>query len=68
VEIPGCITQGDTAEELEANLQEAIELSLECLIEDYVNALKGPPIEIEPGDSMWTMAIAFEREASRANI
>ena len=28
VEIPGCITQGDTDEELEANLQEVIELSL----------------------------------------
>ena len=63
--IPGCITQGDTVEELEANLQEVIEMSLEGLIQDYVDSIKGPPIEVEAGDKTWTMSLAFQREASR---
>ncbi|HEX5368703.1 MAG TPA: type II toxin-antitoxin system HicB family antitoxin [Dehalococcoidia bacterium] len=66
-EIPGCITQGDTVEELEANLREVIEISLEGLIQDYVDAIKSPALEIEPGDTTWTMAVNFEREASRTN-
>jgi len=64
-EIPGCITQGDTVEELEANLREVIEMSLEGLIQDYVDSLK-TQVEIEPGDSTWIMAVNLEREASRA--
>ena len=66
-EIPGCITQGDTVEELEANLREVIEMSLEGLIQDYVDSIQGPRVELEPGDSTWTMAVSFEREASRTN-
>ncbi|HEX5140160.1 MAG TPA: type II toxin-antitoxin system HicB family antitoxin [Dehalococcoidia bacterium] len=66
-EIPGCITQGDTVEELEANLREVIEMSLEGLIQDYVDSLKGPSVEIEPGDATWTMAVTLGREVSRAN-
>jgi predicted RNase H-like HicB family nuclease len=65
VEIPGCITQGDTVEELEANLREVIEMSLDGLIEDYVDSLKGPPVEIEAGDSTWRMSVNIEREVSR---
>ena len=64
-EIPGCITQGDTVEELEANLREVIEMSLEGLIQDYVDSLK-TQVEIEPGDSTWIMAVNLDREASRA--
>jgi predicted RNase H-like HicB family nuclease len=66
-EIPGCITQGDTVEELEANLREVIEMSLEGLIRDYVDSIKEPRVELEPGDSTWTMAVNFEREPSRTN-
>ena len=66
-EIPGTITQGDTVEELEANSREVIEMSLEGLIQDYVDSIKGLPIEVEPGDSTWTIAVNFEREASRTN-
>ena len=64
-EIPGCITQGETIEELEANLQEVIELSLDGLIQDYVDSLT-KRVDIEPGDSTWTMALKLEREKSRA--
>ena len=65
-EIPGCITQGDTVEELESNLREVIEMSLEGLIRDYVDSLKGAPVVIEPGDSTWTIGVNLERETSRA--
>jgi predicted RNase H-like HicB family nuclease len=64
-EIPGCITQGETIEELEANLQEVIELCLDGLIEDYVDSL-ATRVAIEPGDSTWTMALKLQREKSRA--
>lgn len=32
--LPGCISQGDTVEEAEANIREAIELYIEVLLED----------------------------------
>lgn len=39
-ELPGCITQGETEAELHANLQEVIELFIECLVDDYVEQLQ----------------------------
>lgn len=33
-DLPGCVTTGDTVEELKRNMQEAIELHLEGLKED----------------------------------
>jgi predicted RNase H-like HicB family nuclease len=33
-DLPGCVTTGDTVEELKRNMQEAIELHLEGLRED----------------------------------
>jgi predicted RNase H-like HicB family nuclease len=65
-EIPGTITQGDTFEELEANLQEVIEMSLEGLIQDYVDSIKGPPIEVERGDFAWTFELIPQRLKSKA--
>lgn len=64
-EIPGCITQGETIEELEANLQEVIEMSLDGLIQDYVDSL-AKRIEVEPGDRTWTIALKLQREKSQA--
>ncbi len=32
--LPGCVSQGDTVQEALTNIKEAIELTLECLIED----------------------------------
>jgi predicted RNase H-like HicB family nuclease len=39
--LPGCVSQGDTAREALANVKEAIELTLECLIEDGEPAPEG---------------------------
>jgi predicted RNase H-like HicB family nuclease len=64
-EIPGCITQGETMEELEANLKEVIELALEGLIDDYVESLTNR-MPNERGDATWTMAMKLQREKSRA--
>jgi len=63
-DIPGCLTQGDTFEELEANLQEVIEMSLEGLIQDYVDSIKQRP-EVEPGEITWTMAVTPQRVKSK---
>ena len=38
-ELPGCITQGDSVEEVEANAKEVIELFIDSLIDDYVESL-----------------------------
>ena len=60
-EIPGCITQGDSIEELETNLKEVIELSLEGLIDDYVASISSK-VETEPGDTIWTMSMRLQRD------
>ena len=64
-EIPGCLAQGETAEELDANLEEVIQLCLEGLIEDYVASLTNRP-EIERGETTWKMSLKFQREKSAA--
>lgn len=40
--LPGCISQGDTLEEAQANIREAIELYIEVLLED------GKPVPSSP--------------------
>ena len=64
-EIPGCLTQGDTFEELEANLQEVIELSLEGLIQDYVDSIKQRPA-LEHGDFTWNFEVTPHRVKTKA--
>ena len=64
-EIPGTITQGDTFEELEANLREVIEMSLEGLIHDYVDGIEGSPVEIEQGELAWTFELTPQRVKSK---
>ena len=39
LEIPGCVSQGDTQAEAHANVQEAIQLCLSVLFEDCVKQL-----------------------------
>jgi predicted RNase H-like HicB family nuclease len=65
-ELPGCITQGDTAEELEANLKEVIEQSIDGLIEDYIQSLSGNAPGIERGDATWTISLQLRREKASA--
>lgn len=39
LEIPGCISQGDTQEEAEANIEDAIQLCLSVMYRDVLNRL-----------------------------
>ncbi len=59
-ELPGCITQGDTVEEVEANAKDAIEVFLDGLIEDYVDALSEQE-PLEAPDKKLRLGIKFER-------
>jgi predicted RNase H-like HicB family nuclease len=59
-ELPGCITQGDSIEELEANLAEVAEMFVEGLIDDYVDSLAEKPI-FDPPDFKWKMDVFFKR-------
>jgi predicted RNase H-like HicB family nuclease len=64
-ELPGCITQGASEEELEANLHEAIELFLEGLIDDYVESL-GPRAAPESPDAAWQFSFTLKRVKAAA--
>ncbi len=44
--VPGCVTQGETLEELVANLQEAIEACLDVDIKDVVLSNSDKVLEI----------------------
>jgi predicted RNase H-like HicB family nuclease len=61
-ELPGCITQGDTELELEANLKEVIELFLDGLIQDYVESLAQKDDHAgETADAKWPIALNLKR-------
>ncbi len=59
-ELPGCITQGDTVEEVEANAKDAIEVFLDGLIEDYVDSLRGREPS-EAADKKLSLGLKFQR-------
>jgi predicted RNase H-like HicB family nuclease len=59
-ELPGCITQGDSVEEVEANAKEAIELALEGLVDDYIESLSDRP-KIEPADKTLILSLKLQR-------
>lgn len=50
--LPGCHTQGETYEEVVSNIQDAIKLYLEDLIES------GEPIPDDPWESVTTVKVA----------
>ncbi len=50
--LPGCISQGKTAEEARENIKEAIELHLKALLED------GIPITIQKNIKLETISVA----------
>jgi predicted RNase H-like HicB family nuclease len=64
-ELPGCITQGDSVEEVEANAKDAIELMLEGLIDDYVESAPTQPEE-EPADRTLVLTLKLERARTPA--
>jgi antitoxin HicB len=66
-ELPGCITQGDTEEELEATLAEAIELILDGLVEDYAESVQPVSSPEESEDALADSTTTIAREiASQA--
>ena len=50
-DLPGCISTGDTRDEIEKNIREAIEFHIEGMIED------GDPIP-EPGTNIYYAEVA----------
>lgn len=64
-ELPGCITQGDSVEEVEANAKEAIELFLDGLIADYVESLPGIQPS-EPPDKALVLTMKLQRAQASA--
>jgi predicted RNase H-like HicB family nuclease len=45
LELPGCISQGDTLDQMDSNIREAIELVLEVKLEDGEDLLRLEPRE-----------------------
>jgi len=46
-DLPGCVTTGETIEEIKTNIREAIELHLEGLMEDGVTVPEPSSVAIE---------------------
>jgi predicted RNase H-like HicB family nuclease len=63
-ELPGCITQGDSIEELEENAKDAIEAMLEGLIDDYIDGIQGK-IEFAEPNQKFVLSLSLHR--SRAS-
>jgi predicted RNase H-like HicB family nuclease len=64
-ELPGCITQGETVEEVEINARDAIELFIDTLIDDYVDSLISRETPEPPTDRL-TIGLKLERIKSKA--
>jgi predicted RNase H-like HicB family nuclease len=64
-ELPGCITQGASIEEVEENVKDAIEAMLEGLIDDYVDGLDHR-VEFEQPDERFVLAIRLQRQKTPA--
>lgn len=56
-ELPGCMTQGDTREELDFNLEEAVTGYLECLAEEAIE-----------GDPQWQDILASAADLPLENL
>ena len=54
-ELKGCVSQGDTFEEIKSNIKEAIEIYIESMEEDELNTLISKDYTISP------IEVAIER-------
>lgn len=54
-ELKGCVSQGDTFEEIKSNIKEAIEIYIESMEEDELNTLISKDYTIAP------IEVAIER-------
>ncbi len=58
-ELPGCITQGETLEEVEANIKEAIVLVLEAIVNDGE--------QLPPEARRWEVTVPLPKAARRVS-
>ncbi len=71
IELPGCVTQGDTKEELHANIQEALNLYLEeCEDSEYLAPLPKKSIKLTPSvvEVLVDPSVAFAFSIRRQRI
>ena len=66
-ELPGCITEGDTAEEAAEMIQEAMALWIELAIEDDRKIPEPRPIEEYSGKFVVRMAKSLHRDLAEAS-
>ena len=58
-ELPGTVTQGDTLEELAQNVQDAIAVQLEGIVEDYAEGRVLQPAE--PIAERWEVSVSISK-------
>jgi predicted RNase H-like HicB family nuclease len=68
LELPGCVSQGDTLDEMDHNIREAIEFVLEVMIEDGKN-LTGlvagqPSLGEDPQVRRWELNVPVPQPSS----
>ena len=68
LELPGCISQGETLDEMDSNIREAIELVLEVKIEDgedIANLNRGEPaLADDPTVRTWQIDVPIPQASS----
>jgi predicted RNase H-like HicB family nuclease len=67
LELPGCISQGDTLDEMDFNIREAIELVLEVMIEDgkdLSNLRPGEPTIVDAHVRKWEIEVDVPEPSS----
>ena len=68
VEVPGAISQGETLDEMDANIREAIELIIEIMIEDGddIASFKDESLlaDVEPGVRKWEIDVPLPQPSS----
>ena len=65
-ELPGCISQGETLDELERNIKEAISLMLDGLVDYYVASLDARAGEEEkPPSHVWEIPLSLGKAKTK---
>lgn len=68
LELPGCISQGDTLDEMDYNIREAIELVLEVKIEDNEDVTSltpgEPALGEDPNVRRWEINVPLPQPSS----
>jgi len=68
LEVPGAISQGETLDEMDANIREAIELIIEIMIEDRDDIASSKDENLlaaaEPGVRKWEIDIPLPQPSS----